>query len=367
MSITTAYSTKPLADAVCDLRTQCGDSKPRVVIFFASSKYDPEELSRHMRAAFPEACVAGCSTAGEIACGQMVTGSVAVMFLDEAIVGQVAFAVVENLREQVRVEDAFSTMERQLHMPVSSLDIGKYVGLVLVDGLSGAEEALMEKIGDRTDVFFVGGSAGDDLKFQSTHVMVDGKAYTNAALLVLLELKRGFDIVKTQSFRPTGKSLVATKVDEPRRLVIEFDDRPALDAYAQILGVTPEEAPALFMKHPLGLMVDGDPFVRSPQRAEGRGILFYCQIRQGMQLEVLEATEIVAHTRRAIEARKATPEPISGIIDFQCILRTLQLRGENTCREYGEIFAGIPTAGFSTYGEAYLGHINQTSTILVLH
>jgi hypothetical protein len=86
-----------------------------------------------------------------------------------------------------------------------------------------------------------------------------------------------------------------------------------------------------------------------------------------MELQVLDATDIVADTRKAIEARKAGPEPISGVIDFQCILRTLQLRGENHCDEYGAIFAGLPTAGFSTYGEAYLGHMNQTSTMLVFH
>jgi hypothetical protein len=112
-------------------------------------------------------------------------------------------------------------------------------------------------------------------------------------------------------------------------------------------------------------MVDGDPFVRSPQRVNDRGILFYCQIKQGMELEILDATDIVAHTREAIEARKASGHPISGIIDFQCILRTLQLRDEKQCDKYGAIFDGIPTCGFSTYGEAYLGHMNQTSTVLL--
>ena len=365
MPIKIAFSNKDLPDVVTDLKTQYGDLEPRIVIFFASSKYDPVELSRRMQAAFPQASVAGCSTAGEIASGKMIDGSVSAIFLDREIVGQSASAVVDDLREHVRVSDAFAKMERDLNAPVSSLDIEKYVGIVLMDGLSGAEEALMEKIGDRTDLFFVGGSAGDDLKFQSTHVMIDGQAYTNAALLLILELKRGFDSVKTQSFRTTGKTLLATQVDESLRLVSEFDHRPALEAYAQALGVAPEEASAQFMRRPLGLMVDGDPFVRSPQRVHDRGILFYCQIKQGMELEVLQATDIVAHTRQAIEARKATGKPISGIIDFQCILRNLQLRAENRCDDYGAIFAGIPTAGFSTYGEAYLGHLNQTSTILV--
>ncbi|HEV3201774.1 MAG TPA: FIST N-terminal domain-containing protein [Bryobacteraceae bacterium] len=367
MSITTAYSSKELPYAVSDLKESCGDRDPRVVIFFASARYTPAEVSRQMQAAFPAACVAGCSTAGEIAAGKMMSGSIAAMFLDDEIVGDADAAVVENLRDGVRVSGAFSQIEEHFGAPLSSLDINRYVGLVLVDGLSCAEEGLMESIGDRTDIFFVGGSAGDDLKFQSTHVLVNGRDYTNAALLLLLELKKGFDIIKTQSFVPAGKILVATKVDEPHRSVIEFDHEPALEAYAEALGVTPEEAPAFFARHPLGLMVDGDPFVRSPRLVESHAIRFYCQIKQGMELAMLQATDIVADTKKAIEVRKDTGEPISGIIDFQCILRTLQLRGENRCDQYGAIFAGIPVAGFSTYGEAYLGHMNQTSTMLVFH
>ncbi len=365
MPFMTTYSTKCLPDAVEDLQRQCGGCRPRAVIFFASSKYDPAELSRRMQTAFPDACVAGCSTAGEIAGGRMMTKSVTAIFLDGELVGQTACSVVEDLRHGVAVPAALTAMGQQLGAPVASLDTERYLGLVLADGMSGAEEALMEKIGDLTDIVFVGGSAGDDLKFQSTQVMAGGEAYTNAAVLLILELKRGFDIVKTQSFRSTGKTLLATLVDEPIRLVAEFDHKPALEAYAQALGVLPEEVPNLFMKHPLGLMVDGDPFVRSPQRVDGRGIPFYCQVKQGMELEVLEATDIVAHTRQAIEARKAAGQPISGMVDFQCILRTLQLRGESQCGQYCSIFDGIPMAGFSTYGEAYLGHINQTSTILV--
>jgi hypothetical protein len=365
MSIQTAYSTKPLPDAVAELQTKLEGRKPRVVLFFASAGYDPVTLSERMQNAFPDACVAGCSTAGEIAECRMLTGSVVAMALDDETVEDAAAVAVENLGAQTDVRDAFASLEDRFQAGASTWDVEKHVGLVLMDGLSGAEERLIEKLGDTTDVFFVGGSAGDDLKFARTHVYAGGKAYANAAVLVLLRLRKGFAIVKTQSFRQIGKSLTATAVDEARRSVIEFDHKPALDAYAEALGVPPPEAATRFFLHPLGLMVDGEPFVRSPQKSEGGAIVFYCHIKLGMNLEVLEATDIVADTRRAIEAQKAVLGPIAGLIDFQCILRTLQLLNEKRCDQYGAVFAGIPNVGFSTYGEAYLGHLNQTSTILL--
>ena len=364
MNAQTAYSTKPLPDAVADLRSQLGGLKPKVAVFFASAEYDAAALSQLARRAFPEACIAGCTTAGEIA-GRMLTGSVAGIFLDDEIVEDAATVVVENLGGGIDLQDALAKLEGHFGAARGAWDRKKYVGLVLVDGLSGAEERLMEKLGDATDVFFVGGSAGDDLKFKATRVWAGGEARGESAVLMVLRLRRGFEILKAQSFRTTGKSLVATAVDEAHRTVIEFDHKPALEAYAEVLGVPPAAAPGRFFSHPLGLMVRGEPYVRSPQQADGSSVVFYCQIKQGMRLDVLEATDIVADTRRALEACKNAGGEIRGLIEFQCILRTLQLRQEKRCQEYEALFAGIPTAGFSTYGEEYLGHMNQTSTMLL--
>jgi len=279
-------------------------------------------------------------------------------------VADAASAVVENVGSELSVGPALRELERHFQAPASAWDLATHVGLVLVDGLSGAEERLMEKLGDATDVVFVGGSAGDDLQFRRTCVLDGGRCYLGAAVLVVLRLKRGFEILKTQSFRQAGKTLVATKVDEASRTVIEFNGRPALDAYAAALGVEPELAPSLFFQNPLGLMIDGEPFVRSPQRAQDGSIVFYCHIKEDTELELLRTADIVSDTRMAVEARKAAGE-IRGLIDFQCILRTLQLRQEDRCDQYGAIFHGIPMLGFSTYGEAYLGHMNQTSTMLL--
>lgn len=367
MAIKTGYSQKPLPEAVEELCRQIGTGcNPRVVFYFGSSKYDPQTLSSQMQQAFAKATVVGCTTAGEIASGQSLNDSVVAMSIGEEEVADAGVAVIEDVASPNAVPDALAKLEAHFKCPVSSLDLQKHVGVILVDGLSGAEEKLMDKLGDCTDLFIVGGSAGDDLKFKRTYVFADGKAHSGAAVLVVLKLRNGFDVIKTQSFKLLGRQLVATRVDEAARRVIEFDHKPALAAYAEAIGVAPEKADTMFLKHPLGLMAGGAPFVRSPQRVGPEGSLFfYCNIKEGMELQVLDGTDMVADTNAILTAKKASGK-IAGLIDFRCILRTLQLRQENRCKEYGEAFQGIPAIGFSTYGEQYLGHINQTSTMLLL-
>jgi hypothetical protein len=364
MAIKTAYSEKNVDQVAGDMKSQLGTFKPNFAVFFASAKYEPGELSRAMRDAFGPMPVIGSSTAGEIISGRMLQNSVVAMFFDEETVADVKVAVAENVKTDNPIPDVFAGFEAHFKTPMASMDIEKYVGLILVDGLSGTEERLMEKIGDLTDVIFIGGSAGDDLKFQQTHVYTDGQARSNAAALALVRLNRGFEIIKTQSFRSLGKSLVATDVDEPARKVIAFNNMPAIDAYAQALGLKPEEAANRFMTNPLGLVVDDDFYVRSPQQVQDKSMVFYCNIKKGMELSILESQDIVEDTKVAMQKKIREMGNASAMINFHCILRTLELQAKGQCEAYGSIFSSVPTIGFSTYGEEYMGHINQTSTML---
>ena len=127
-----------------------------------------------------------------------------------------------------------------------------------------------------------------------------------------------------------------------------------------------EDAPNHFMSHPVGLLSGDEIFVRSPQQIKDGRMVFYCNVLRGMELALLASTDIVADTRNAVKARNGHGKAIAGLLNFHCILRTLELEKDEVTDEYGKIFSGIPTVGFSTYGEEYLGHINQTSTMLLL-
>ena len=139
----------------------------------------------------------------------------------------------------------------------------------------------MDAIGNLSDLTWIGGSAGDDLKFKETKVFAKGQSRTNAAVLALIRFDKGFDIIKTQSFGQTGKKLKATEVDEATRTVIKFNDQPAAKAYAAAIGYPSEKVADGFMRYPVGIMIDGEPFVRSPQRLDHDKMVFYCNIKQG--------------------------------------------------------------------------------------
>ena len=339
-----------------DLRAS---TDPSVVVFFCSAQHSIEKLSRSFHAAFPRAVTFGCTTAGEIVSGSMQSGSIVAMALPRELVDGAAVAVITDLNDPIGVSNALASLAKQLGVPFSELDPETHVGVILADGLSGAEERIIERLGDLTDLPFVGGSAGDDLAFQATLVAANGSAFEHAAVLAVLRVPHGYRIIKAQSFRTLGKILVATDVDEASRTVRRFNGLPAVEAYAQALGIPTAEAAGRFMRNPLGLMVGEEPYVRSPQRVlEDGSIVFYCQIRQGMELQILESTDMIGDTHLALAG------PHRALLVFNCILRTLQLRQEGRCSEYAALFTRIPSVGFSTYGEAYMGHINQTVTML---
>ena len=355
---------KDAAGAVKSVKEQLSDIDACMVLYFVSSSYPVEAVGKEMAAAFAGVRTVGCTTAGEMITGKMGQNSIVAMAWRKDALKDLKIEVLENVNtDEEVVSKAFKSFEQSLDKPMKELDPEQYVGLVMIDGLSGCEEKINDQLGNLTNVLFVGGSAGDDFKFKSTHVLVDGKSYTNAAVLVLMQPLSGYAILKTQSFELTGKKLTPTKVDEKRRMVVEFDGKPAAVAYAEALGVTVDDLPNHFSEYPVGLVFDDSNFfVRSPQQVEGTSVIFYCSVKEGLELTILRSKDIVAGTRADLQKQSG----VKAIVDFNCCLRFLELSNKKQLKDYSEIFGIIPTVGFSTYGESYIGHINQTSTMLLL-
>ncbi len=367
MKVKTAYSQKTdVTSIITDIKKQIGSFEARFIQFYASSNINPEEISKEIYKAFNNVPTIGCTSSGEITSGKMLDNSLVMMAMGAEIIEDCKIEILTDIKNDPSVVDnAFSSFATYYDNNMSELDTEKYVGLVLIDGLSGQEEKINERIGDLTNVTFIGGSAGDDLKFEQTYLYANGKSYSNAAVLALLKCNTKFEVLKTQSFKSSNKKVVVTKADESTRTIIEFNGKPAVSEYAELVGVDKDNISSAFSKNPVGLVFEDDFFVRSPQKTNGDSIVFYCSIMEGMELDILESQDIVADTKKAIQEKRESFGSISAILNFNCILRTLELKAKNQTDAYGQLFKDIPTVGLSTYGESYIGHINQTAAMLL--
>jgi len=364
MSIKSTFSSnKHLKDAVQEITSNLNVEKTRLLIYFCSSNYDSKQAAALVKESFPGADVFGCTSAGEITSVKMLNDSIVAMAFEQDDIKNVKIEGLENVHTNPDPAKAFENFEKHFGIKAVDMDYQKFLGIILIDGLSNSEEKLMEMIGSKTNVNFIGGSAGDDLKFQKTFVFANGKMYENAAILALIEPAAHFDILKTQSFRTLDKKFVATKVNEETREIIELDGKPAAEVYANAVGKSVDEAASRFMNHPFGIMVGEEPFVRSPQQLNGTSIKFFCNVSEGSELTLLESKDIIADTKIALADKLTEFGKPSGIINFNCILRTLELQDKKLTQEYSNLFSEFPTVGFSTYGEEYIGHINQTALI----
>ena len=385
--------------AVALIRDHLGGGEVGVVLFFASpNHYDAGTLARAMQQAFPQARTFGCSSAGELEGGRLRSNSVVAMAFTPDAFETVEVAAIADVDSSPGAVDAvFGRLEAKNGLRMSELDFRAYFGLVLLDGMAKTVDRLVERMGELTDVIFAGGLAGDDANFKRTLVFCDGEVYTNGMVAALLKPKGRFALVKTQSIVPTGVSMVATKVDTERRIIYEFDGRPAAEVYAAAMGITidresfkPDDSRCAadimaddlnsrirntvpkdqfikkFLEWPLALMIHGEPFIRAAATVTGDGgILTYLPPIEGVRYSVTRITDVVAGTRKALEDRRRELGGISGIISVSCALRAVQIKHEGMEDEFGEIFAGIPTVGFSSYGEIYVSAISQTAVMVV--
>ena len=258
--------------------------------------------------------------------------------------------------------------------PAFRLDARDTLGLTFVDGLSACEDYLMEAAyrSGRFPCLFVGGSAGGKLDFIKTLLFDGARVLENHAVIAFVKLAEGkrYGVLKSHNFRKAGLSFVVVDADPDRRTVSTVLDQGRgevvsfIDALSAAMAVPPGEVMERLTGYTFGIELDGELFVRSVAKmdAETGVAFFFCDIRQGDELHLLQATDFVDQTRRDIELfLDGKPPPLTAILN-DCILRRL-----NNAAALASA-AGLwtmPVAGFSTFGELLGININQTLTAIV--
>jgi hypothetical protein len=112
-------------------------------------------------------------------------------------------------------------------------------------------------------------------------------------------------------------------------------------------------------------MAAGQPFIRSiATPVDGGGLRLYLRPALGLRYVIGEAKDIIPETRADVEAKRLEMGGISAIVNVCCILRKLQLARDDAVEAHRQVFAGFPSTGFFSFGEIFIGLVNQTATMV---
>ncbi len=221
---------------------------------------------------------------------------------------------------------------------------------------------------------YIGGGAGDNLRFFRTYQFADDRLGSDSMAAALIRgLSAGSAV--GHGWRPTGEPFIIGHTEGKR--VLEINGRPAFDAYRERLGdISPEEFARVGMKNPLGFPdIRGNYTIRDPLSVGRDGsINFVTEIPAdavGYLMEGRTDALIAAAGRIAVSAAAEVHKP-QVVILFDCISRYL-LMGDQFGREIATIRAAVgtdvPLLGALTFGEvgSYSGSpLFQNKTVSVL-
>jgi len=335
----------------------------RKAFLFASPSLPLGECLRSASQVTNGARLIGCSTAGEFTEKGLSHGGVVVMLVStdsphlmHTATG-VTGAAVDAARELCKGFHPISKDARQKGYACSTT-------VTLVDGLSGAGERFVESIVESTQALHqvVGGAAGDEGKFQATHVGEPEKAGSDMAAALHLFTRGPWGMGIGHGLEPTTAKMRVTKAKA--NVVQEIDGRPAFAVYeehARKRGVTlsPATAGEYLIANELGILMAGKVTRARAPLSVGKDGSLTCaaEVPQGSHVAILDGKPdaMVAAAREAANEalQNLQGQEPAGVLLFDCVCRGLILKDgfQREIDTVREVMGDVPVAGFLTYGE----------------
>ena len=363
---------------------------PLLAIVYCGTRYDYEAVVRTVREATGRIPLIGASTGGEFTQESVSHGSVALGLLaSDTLTVRTAGATGLS-------GDEAATM-RAIAAEATGEDDDTYpykAGILLFDGLQGkgAEATVHMANALGVEIPLVGGAAGDDLKFEKSHVFWNDVVLHDGAVLCILRSKAPFFTSVRHGHTPLSRELRVTKAKGS--VVYEVDGRPAWEVWKELAGEdakslgidvaalnTPQDEGTFLIRYELGMdMGEGHYKVRVPLSRNDDGSLnFACSVPEGVPFRIMksEQKKQIASAQEAMEAAKdsAGDCPIAGALVFDCVCRGIILgdRFSEATQQFTQVLGpDVPLLGWETYGEVcmhpgeFSGFHNTTSVVLLI-
>jgi hypothetical protein len=328
-----------------------------LVLIFPNASYDLDELHAGAIEAAAPASVVGCTTVGAFTtAAQIATGCVATHLAG----GELAFGVCHVERDDA---DLAGVTRRAAETARDSAGEERYdAALVLLcDALTPDQREIARGAYEVTSavVPLVGGTAGDDLRFEATTTFGEGRALTNGLVCVWINSERPIGVGVGHGWRPFSKPMLVTRSEGP--IIHELDGLPAMDVYLSERGAALRDGASFgecAAERPIGLPNANGTYdlrhVHAP--APDGGLVLPTGVTEQSVVQVMcgDDESLLAGAQEAAEmAMAALDGPPRLAVVFSCCTR-VPLLGERAGEEVEQIAAalgGAPAGGFYTCGE----------------
>jgi len=351
-------------EAASTVQEQLGADAPDFVFIFSTIGYEQEDILEAVAEKFGDVSMSGATFEGIIGRDFADEGMYAVQ-----IVGlksdDVQFHSFEAANAVGQPLEAGEQLGRQVAEITQS---GSRVLFLFPDFRTNITK-LFEGIEKHCHVPLIGGTAGDNLKFQKCHQFHDGQVTEKACSAVLMTGNFELMTIVTHGSEPLGEARTVTKCDG--NVIYEIDGRPALDIASEGLGevITPENIISAITLMGIGFRTEASSNFLSPYvvRAihefdfENKSCTVPTMVTEGSSIQfmrrdpnsILNSGRAGAEKlRTALASRTATP---SLICQFDCAGRGKIIIGDDVHKGMemlqAEFAADVPWMGSFSFGE----------------
>ena len=347
---------------------------------FASAQHDYPRLLQALAGECGTDVIAGSSSAGEFTHASSGEGQVSALAIRSSAM-RFSVGLGRNLsHDPVAAARAVASTFKGITNP----PMPYRAALVMTDALAGHADAVVEEltVATRGNYRFFGGGAGDDGRFQKTHVFAGTEAVTNAVVSLEMLSMQPVGVGVSHGWVPAGDGLRVTEVEGTR--LVSLNGTPAIDAiedHARATGQHFDRANPLpfFLHNILGIESNGDYRLRVPLAVNEDGSLqCAAEIPHGSIVHVMKTTAESA-VLAAEQATRAALSALNGLrpgaaLVFDCVATRLRLGHafNDELKACADLLAPAGFVGCNTYGQIarsegqFGGFHNCTAVVCIL-
>ena len=321
-----------------------------VLVFAEASYFRTPQCYQELRAMFPTAHIAGCSSSGSIHNTHITDGDI--------VVTAVTFerGRVKLVRSEAQPGADLQAMGNCMMGKLEGDDLRH--AFVLSDGLSVNGSELARGL-NGAGISVTGGLAGDGARFATTWVMADAPAAQNVVAIIGFYGDLTASCGCVAGWSEFGAERLVTR--SQGNVVYEIDYKPALSIYIKYLGDMAKDLPGSGLRFPLSIRATemDEPVIRTllSVDAEAQSVTFAGDVPQGSfcRLMKTDVDSLVDGSGMAAGAAKACPDGRQGLsLVVSCVGRRLvmgQLTEEELEIVRERLGPGPTITGFYSYGE----------------